>query len=262
MKEELCKAFCGGIVVRQVPAGLAVGTDFRGLGGDRVGFYVIRDQSLAYRVVDDGGTAPFLEAAGFDLSTQTRGTAFHELLAQYGVEYDEESREIHTGPMSAEEVPHAALKFMTAMIRIPDLMLLAPERVASTFEEDASRRIRTELSGKAEILEDEPIAPGLKEFRADLVLKARDRTPVAVFLSRSEQKVYEAILCQMAALYEQKLNVSIIALLEKTSTISATMRRRASNRLTAVTEFEGDEDAAIGRIVREVTGMQPAPTLH
>ena len=41
MKEELCSAFCGGLKIAEVPAGLAVGTAFRGVGGDSISFYII-----------------------------------------------------------------------------------------------------------------------------------------------------------------------------------------------------------------------------
>lgn len=262
MKEELCKAFCGDVTVRNVPAGLAVGTVFRGLGGDLVGFYVTGSPALGYRIVDDGATVAFLEAAGCDMSNSTRADALRELITQYDVEYDEQSGELRTAYMSMADIPRAAVRFIAMMIRIPDLLLLVPERVVSTFEDDARLRIRKALEGQARIVEDEPIAPGLREFRADMVLKAANRQPVAVFFSRSEQRVYEAILCQMAALYEQHVPCSVIALLEKGSSISHRMRQRASNRLTAIPDYEGDEDAAISRIVREVIGNVRSPIMH
>ena len=257
MKQELCKAFCDGLEVRDVPAGLAVGTAFRGLGGDLIGFYVTRDPRTGFRIEDDGSTVAMLEASGFDLDNQTRANALHEMLAEYGVDYDEQGKELHTPLMGEKDVPRAAMKFVAMLLRVPDLLLLAPERVESTFRADASTRIRSALMGRAKIGENAPIAPRLSEFRADLVLEAAGRPPVAVFFSQSEQRVYEAIVCQLAALYEAKFNLSVIALLERENTISRRLQVRASNRLAAVAGYIGDEDAAVMRIVREVLGSAP-----
>jgi hypothetical protein len=136
---------------------------------------------------------------------------------------------------------------------------LTPERVASTFKEDAIRAIATSLEGQATLSEDKSPAPGV-EFPADLLIQAPDRIPVAVFLAQSEQRVLEAVVAQMAVTYEAAANCSIIALLEKDSSISAKMRRHASNRLTALPIFDGDEREAVQRIAREVLGRRA--TIH
>ena len=60
--------------------------------------------------------------------------------------------------------------------------------------------------------------------------------------------------------YEQRVPCSIIALLEKESSISRKMLKYAANRLTALPIFEGDRQAAIQRIEREVTGIDK--TIH
>ena len=40
IKQEICKAFCGALSVREVPAGFAVGTGYIGMSGDAIGFYI------------------------------------------------------------------------------------------------------------------------------------------------------------------------------------------------------------------------------
>jgi hypothetical protein len=60
----------------------------------------------------------------------------------------------------------------------------------------------------------------------------------------------------MAALYEAKEPLSVIALIEAENTLSRDMHRRARNRLTAVTSWEGDQIAAIQRIEREAIGTR------
>lgn len=262
MKSELCKAFCDDLTVRQVEAGYAVGTAFRGLGGDPIGFYISSSALQGFRVEDDGGTVAFLAASGFDIESPTRKEAFQKLLEEYGVEFDDQSGELHSSFLSESETPSAAIRFVACLLRIQDLLLLSPERVENTFRDDAIRKIKDALGGRASIVENEPLDPRLREFPVDMVLKAPERPPVAVFFSQSEQRVYEAILFQMTSLYEARIPCSVIALLEKGTNISHRMRQRASNRLAAIPDYRGDEEAAISRIVREVLGSAPLETVH
>ena len=181
------------------------------------------------------------------------------MLEEYGVVFNDERAELVSLPISQERVPQAAMKFVALLLRLQDLVLLTPERAASTIREDASREIYDALKGRAEITENESIAPGI-EFPADLIIRAPQRDPVAVFLAMSEQRVLEAVVAQMAALYEAHTPCSVIALLEKDSSVTRKMRKHASNRLTAMPIFEGDQAAAIARIQREVLGSKS--TVH
>lgn len=254
MKQELCRAFCDQLHFREVPAGLAVSTAFTFTDSEPVGFYIVGPDALGrYRIEDDGNTIPMIEAEGIDLDTSTRQEALHSLLTEYGARYDEERGELTTLPISSEQVPAAAFKFVALLLRLQDLVLLTPERAASTFREDATKAIRDSLGTRASIRENEPIAPGI-EFPADLIIQSGQREPVAVFLAMSEQRVLEAVVAQMAVTYEAHAPCSVIALLERDSSVTRKMRTRASNRLTAMPIFEGDQRAAIQRIEREVLG--------
>jgi hypothetical protein len=260
LKHELCKAFCDQLQFREVPAGLAVSTAFSFSDSEPIGFYVVGPDALGrYRIEDDGNTIPMIEAEGIDLETSTREEALRSLLTEYGVHYDAEKGELLTLPLNADQVPAAAFKFVALLLRLQDLVLLTPERAASTFREDASKAIRNALGTRASIKENESIAPGI-EFPADLIIQSGSREPVAVFLAMSEQRVLEAVVAQMAVTYEAHSPCSVIALLEKDSSVTRKMRTRASNRLTAMPIFEGDQRAAIQRIEREVLGR--AATLN
>ena len=92
-------------------------------------------------------------------------------MTEYGARYDEERGELTTLPLSADQVPAAAFKFVALLLRLQDLVLLTPERAASTFREDASKAIRDTLGARAIIRENESIGPGI-EFPADLILQA------------------------------------------------------------------------------------------
>lgn len=260
MKDALCRAFCDELVLREVPAGLAVSTAFNWMGGEPLGFYIVGPDSAGrYRVEDDGTTMPLIEAAVADLDSPTRAEAFAAMLDEYNVTYEEQRGELQSPSIAEDQVPQAAMRFVALLLRLQDLILLTPERVASTFREDALQAIQGSIGERASIRENEPIAPGI-EFAADVILEAVGHVPVAVFFAMSEQRVLEAVVAQMAAIYEANTPCAVIALLEKDTSVSRKMRRYASNRLVAMPIFEGDEAAAIRRIQREVLGQQQ--TLH
>jgi hypothetical protein len=131
VKDLLCKAFCDELVLRAVPAGLAVSTGLTLSSGEPLGFYVVGpDPAGRYRIEDDGTTIPLIEAAGIDLDTQTRTEAVAALYDEYGVSYNAETSELSTPSLLQEEVPQRALRFVALLLRLQDLVLLTPERAA------------------------------------------------------------------------------------------------------------------------------------
>jgi hypothetical protein len=255
-KEELCRAFCNEISIKEIPVGLAVSTPFRRSDGDAVAFYVVNDKTLPglARLEDDGETIPYLQACGVDFDTLTRMKAFEALLAEHNAEYDEAEAIIHTPNMRQEDIPAAALRFVALLLRLADFLLLREEHIESTFKEDAAKRIKEKIGDRARISENTLVSSQLTEIAPDLVIRAENRDPVAVFFAQSAPRVYDAIILQMAALYEAKEALSVIALLEAENTVSREMQKRASNRLSAVTFWRGDEAASVQRIEREVVG--------
>ena len=255
MKEALCKAFCDELQFRDVPVGLAVSTGFNWMD-EPLGFYIVGPDPIGrYRVEDDGTTIPLIEAAVSDLETKARAEALDAMLQEFGARYDEERGELATVALREEQVPQAAMRFIGLLLRLQDLILLTPERAASTFREDAVQAIRVALADRATIRENEGISPSI-EFPADVIIEAAGQIPVAVYLAMSEQRVLEAVVAQMVALHEARVPCSVIALLEKDTSITRKMRRYASNRLTALPIFEGDQQAAVERITREVLSQQ------
>lgn len=256
MKEALCQAFCGDLKLTDVPVGYAVTTTFRRDDGDSVAFYIVRDKARpgAYRIEDDGTTIAFLEGAGVDFSTETRADAFSALLSGHGVEFDEDEMLLHMSSMREDDLPKAAMRFLSFMLRINDFLLLTKDRVASTFKEDAAARIIEKLEGRAVVQQDVAVSPTLSDTIPDMVIRAPNRSPVAVFFGSSPQRVNDAIFLQMQALYEVHEDVQVVALLERENVIGHDLRRRAANRLAALPIFRGDEPSAIARIEREALG--------
>ena len=263
MKKALCEAFCGDLKLTDVPVGYAVTTTFRRDDGDSVAFYIVRDKLGigSFRIEDDGTTIPFLEASGVDFSTETRSDAFATLLQSHDVQFDEEEMLLHTNWMREAELPKAAMRFLSLMLRVNDFLLLTKDKVISTFKEDAAAKIIEAIDGRADVKQDVPVSSRLSDTIPDMVIRAPSRTPVAVFFGSSPQRVNDAIFLQMQALYEVHEDVQVVALLERENVIGQDLRRRAANRLAALPIYRGDEPTAIGRIEREALGMH-AETRH
>jgi hypothetical protein len=259
MKEELCRAFCDDIRIREVPAGLAVSTVFGSGDGDRIGFFVV-ESGANLRIEDDGLTLPSLEASGVDFKSGTRAQALEELKSEYGVSVDQENHEFFIDGLAASDLPHAAFRFVAFSLRLRDFMLMTEHRVASTFREDAAKLIREVIGPRASVEEDAAILPDLSDFPADFVLRAPGRQPVGVYLGSSDHRVLEALFVHSRARHETLENCSIVALLESSKGVSAKIRQLAANRLDAVPEFRGAEVAAIERIAEEAFG--PSASLH
>lgn len=257
MKDILCKAFCDNLTVRQVPAGMAIGTPFTTTDGDRIGFFVVPENGL-WRIEDDSLTMPLLEASGLDFNAGTRAEAFGELLSEYGVQLDPETQAFFISAVPEARLATEAMRFVAFSLRIRDFLLMTEARVIGSFRDDVGKLLREAIANRAQIREQEPITPTLADFTADFVLEAPNRPPVGVFLGTSRARVLEAVVVQMRAHFETHERVSIIALLEQGQSIPAAVRRQASNRLAAVPEFRGDEIAAIQRIAYEALGEQAA----
>ena len=207
MKDQLCKAFCDEIQIRTVPFGLAVCTGFDGFTGDPIGFYISKpDASGMYRIQDDGQTVFHLESVGADLDIQTRHEAFLSLLDEYGFKYDETEQVLQSDPLEEKEVPSKALRFVALLLRAQDLVLMIQERAQSTFKEEALRRIREKLQGRAEIFIDEPIDKSISDYPADVLIRADKRPPVAVFFGTSDKAVADAIITDLLARHEAKIS--------------------------------------------------------
>ena len=224
-----------------------------GIGGDLIGFYIIGpDANGLFRIEDDGQTVAFLEMSGADLDNASRLEVFDGLLANHAASYDSVEGDLFIGDLQEQEVPSAAVRFVALLLRTQDIMFMAAERAASTFREDVLGQLHRKLDGVAEIKESEIIHPRLKDYPADVLISAKNKVPVALMLGTSDHKITEALLLHALARLElPELNVRVVVVIEHEKAVSEKTRRRAANRLNAVTYFRDDEYAAIDRIAEE-----------
>jgi hypothetical protein len=199
MKDELCKAFCGALTVRDVPVGLAVGTVFRQSNGDAIGFYVAYEggNKARARIEDDGQTLAALTVSGVDVASGPRAAVFAEMLADANARVDMDECVIHTDYMNIGDLPSAALAFVALLVRIQDLSALSKERVEETFKDDVLAAARERFAERAEILVDAPPTPDMAQFPADFIVRPASGVPLAVFVGTSEAKALEAYILWM-----------------------------------------------------------------
>lgn len=260
MKDQLCRAFCETVSVREVPAGLAVSTTVASLHGDPIGFYVVGPLlDGRYRLEDSGLLVPYLQAIGADLDNDTRRETFMNLLEEHHASFDDETFEIVSESVVMTDVPAASLRFVTLLLRVGDLSFTTQERVASTFKSDVAARIRDAVAGRAVIREGEPLSGEVPDWEPDLILEAENRDPVAVFLVQTDARILEALMLQAEAL-QRNVPASVIALLERENSVSKRTGLKARNRLETVPVYEGGQVDAIARIAREAIGRNS--TVH
>jgi len=250
--ESLCQAFCESLEVNQIPAGLAVGTPFQRSDGDKVGFFLVQGDGSRWRLEDDGLSVPLLTASGVNIETGQRSEEFTQLIDECGVVYDPENGELRTDWLDEATVPQAAFKFVTCLLRIQDLLLLQPKRIATTFRDDALKAITERFQGRAEMSFEEPVVPSITDIPADVVICANGRPPLGVFIATSDSRVWQAITARTTAIYQFNEECKIVALFEyERAGLPERTQQQARNRLDAAPSFRGDPHGAMQKLAEE-----------
>jgi hypothetical protein len=132
--------------------------------------------------------------------------------------------------------------------------MITRERIASTFEQKAVETITKTVGGKSRVETKTIVEEKLKNFITDVVIRARDRNPVAVDMIRTDRRLLEAVLLQIIAQYEARIPVNVIALLERPASVSRANWAKATNRLAPIPVFSEGSESAAERIAREAFG--------
>lgn len=262
MKDQICKAFCDSVSIKSVPAGLAISTNVASIDGDPIGFYAVGPlQDGRYRLEDSGLLIPHLHAAGADFDNNTRRETFEDLLRSESATWDSDTLEIVSEPMTKNEIPGAAIRFVSLLLRVSDMIFMAQDKAASTFKDDASALINERLEGKAIIREGEPISSNLSDWVPDLVIDVDKRESVGVFLVQTDNRILEAMILHAEAVRTSS-DAKIVALLEREASVTAKTRVKALNRLDSLMVFDGDEGGAIDKVATLAIGRNTQAVLH
>jgi hypothetical protein len=206
LQEQLCKAMCAQIQIRQKTATLlAIDTPFTFSDGDQYQLYVKELMPAGVlRITDNGHTMMHLsyENEVKDFREGTRGKLFAQILAQF--EVNEVDGEFYIDTTSSELVP-AIFRLGQAITKLTDLTFLNRVRVEATFYEDLDERLRLIISDPSKVIKNyiNPDLSQAKDYPIDYFIEGKT-SPLYLFgiAGRDKAKLTTIIL-------EHLLNASI-----------------------------------------------------
>lgn len=250
MKQEICKAFCDSVEVAELPGGLGISSKLFSLYGDPAGIYAIGPDVHGLWRLDDGGwVLPNVIASGFDLEAENRQRALQSILDSASICLDTDALELYAANVRQQDLPATAIRFLAALVRVADLDQWTQDRVRSTFREDVKAGL-AKLLPEIEIEENAVADERRADLRADLVLRAKDKPAVALYLAQQDIPLLEAMLLrsETASLSDRPL---VAAILEKETAVTKRTRTRAVNRLDLVAIYQDDQAAALEHIASQ-----------
>ena len=250
---QICDALCKGFTVRDVPIGFAVASPFDWFTGDKMIFYA-RTKGALVRFEDSGATIFELEGAGVDLSSTTRLQSLRELCTELGVRWDEEEALFHTDYVKAEEVGLSAIKFMSFMVRVQDMLLTVTSRVASTFRDDLIAAVQERFQAEGEVSVNEAPVAELSYYVVDVVVKHRSGKLAAIFPATSEEKALSATLFAKELELRNIDNVVPFLVYEQAAPgkISRDTQAKAMNSELELATWDGGRADVLEKIERHV----------
>lgn len=254
MKEALCQAFCAALDVQRVPSGLAIKTPYSFDDGDPIILYAMTVRHGVYRIEDSGVQIPMIEASGATLHDGTRGEGFKVLLGEYGLEFDRDAMVVRTPEVSEADVGGAALKLLAFMLRLQDFMLLTPERVRQTWQEDALKSLHMTFDDIATVEEHAPVYAETAAIPVDAVVRFHDPAmpPLAVFLATTDAKGLQALVLKMELEKYQAKPARVVLLVElaKKNPLLEPTYALAQARLDNVLAYRGVETDTMNALER------------
>lgn len=248
LKEQICKAFCDGIAIRDVPMGLAIVSSTMWLNGDRLTFYARRKGDLV-RFEDSGSSLFDLETSGVDLSTPARMEIVEALRGEYGVNFDGDDFLFFSDWVKSDQAGFEAIKFLSFLTRLQDLTFTTKERAARTFRDDLLSALEREFAQDATITTGEAPIPSLAYYTVDIVVKHRDGRMAAIFPGIGEQKALEAILFSKEIELKKIQNVVPFLVIEGTgSKITKQTTAKAMNSELSLAAWDGGEREVMDKI--------------
>ncbi len=248
LKDQICKAFCHGITVREVPMGLVITTSIMWLDGDLLAFYARKSGGLV-RFEDSGSSVFDLETSGVDLSSPSRIGIVEALCKEYDVIYDEDDCQFQTDWVDEKSAGYAAIQFLSFLTRLQDLTFTTKERVARTFRDDLLAALEREFAGDAEVLTSDAPIKDISYYTVDIVVKHKDGRTAAIFPGTGEQKALEAILFAKEIELKKISNVIPFLVVEESgSKISRQTKAKALNSELAMAAWDGGEREVVEKI--------------
>lgn len=254
LADQICRALCNGFTVHKVPVGFAVASPFDWFTGDKMIFYA-RTRGSQVRFEDSGGTLFELEGAGVDLTSVTRLESLRELCRESKVNFNEEDSLFFTDWLNSEEVGLAAIRFMSFLVRVQDMLLTVQRRVASTFREDLIAAVQNRFEGQAEVMINDAPVPELSYYTVDIVVKHQSGKLAAIFPATSEEKALSATLFAKELELRHVDNVVPFLVFEQAgggAKITRDTQAKATNSELQLATWEGGHADVLEKINRHV----------
>ncbi len=252
LQQDICAAFCDGLVVRQVPVGFAISTPVTWFSGDTISFYA-RVEGERARLEDSGSLLFDLEGQGVDFSSENRREILSGLLSDHGVSLSEEDGLFCTEWVPKEKLATLALPFLSFLARIQDLLFLNREIVKSTFREDVITALEEEFQ-EDRVSFSEALIPSLPHYTVDIVVRAESGKIAAVFPATNDVSVLRAVLFSMEVQKHDVANIVPFVIYENLDKGAITQQSReiAFNSDLTPAVWSGGRDEVIKKVSRYV----------
>ncbi len=249
VQRRICKAFCEGLSVREIPLGYAIKTPFSWLHGEPLVVFGEKSDGKV-RMRDAGDTLALLEDAAGDLTTETKMDAMRQLAADHGIAFDEENSLFMSEWTEEENLGSAAIRFMSFLNRIQDLTFLSRERVSNAFRDELTDVLRERFEGRFHVGVREALSKEHKEYTADIIIRTA-QVQAAIYAATSEVNALEALLAGQVFGREYEIKTVPIAVFEDlfNNKISSRTKRRVMNSARLRTaDWAGGRDEVIDKI--------------
>jgi len=257
LEKSLCSSFCESITVNPTPSGLAVSAFLTDESHDRIGFYVVEDADGVH-LEDDGDYLSRLIAQGLDIDRGSRANFIESVLSRANAYIDPDTYEIKTLSFAPDQITKHVPNFLGALFRVRGVDYWTQDRVASTFKEDVYNALVKKLGNAANVFRDEIVDSAFTDFPCDITIAPKNTgRKTAVFTVSSSEKLTEALTLKQEAIIKGRDDIVVAAVIESfpSNNISSRKFQRAINRSVAFSIYDGEEDAAINRII-EASGIK------
>lgn len=250
LQQQICKSFCDGFRVREVPKGFAITSPFTWLGDDPLVFYA-NQKDNKIRFEDSGASLLYLEDVAGDLTTDTRMETVRELAKIHGVNYDEDAVTFSSQWFDKDQAGKGVIEFLSFMNSLQDLQFQNREKAENLFREDLLEAIKGHFKDGYTVSERHEINSDKGGYITDVFVRADNGRSAAVYAATAEVKVLEALLAAELIRREGIETVTPFLVFEDfiSSSISQKNRKRSmNNEVLKLADWSGGKEEIIGKI--------------
>lgn len=251
VKEYLCRAFCEGFHISDVPDGLLVETPFQLPDGDHMDF-LVRDLGEVLRLEDDGLLVAEARASGVDIDTGGRRQLLDSILKSCGVRFDEDDGIFYAEVSSREDLAAVSVKFMETLLRARDVAELTRERIASSFADDLHAALDAIGDDHFHFSRDPEDDRDGRDNPADIVALEHGSPIALIYAVTSTEKLLAALVRHLESEMNDRASPPVIAAIEALDKISSRRFAHAQNRGLAMPIAENGLDDAAQFIMRRL----------